>query len=179
MGYKSIDATLPRLVERIEAILTKYAGKKGLIHTHSFRINSYLHNGLLNGPHGSRILTHASGPGSREDATRQHYESPDPTILMSPSMTEGLDLKGDLGRVNIICKVPFGMLNPYNRMRMERDNKWYQLQAAVALVQASGRCVRSDDDYALTVILDADFGRFLSQNQDILPKWWVDSIEFK
>jgi ATP-dependent DNA helicase DinG len=179
MGYKSIEATLPRLAQRVEAILGKYADKKGLVHTNSFRINTYLQNALRSTPHRNRILTHSSGPGSREDAIRQHYESEGPTVLMSPSMTEGLDLKGDLGRVNLITKLPYALLNPYNRMRMERDPKWYQLQAAVALVQASGRCVRSEDDYALTVILDADFGRFLSQNQDILPKWWLDSIEFK
>jgi len=94
-------------------------------------------------------------------------------------MTEGLDLKDDLGRFNLIAKVPYPTLDPYNVARMERDPKWYQLQTALTLVQASGRCNRSEDDNALTVILDSDFGRFLSQNQDILPKWWMDSIEFK
>jgi len=94
-------------------------------------------------------------------------------------MTEGLDLKGDLSRIQIITKVPYPFLDPYNRTRMDRDPKWYQLQTALTLVQATGRSVRSEDDYALTVILDSDFQRFLSQNQDILPAWWLDSIEFR
>lgn len=179
MGAKNIDATLPRLAERTAAILTKFADKKGIIHTHSYKIGNYLQNALRSTPHGRRLLTHTGVSGSREKAISDHYELPDPTILLSPSMTEGLDLRGDYGRVNIITKVPYLFLDPYNRMRMERDNKWYQLQAALALVQASGRCNRSEDDYALTLILDSDFGRFLSQNQDILPKWWLDSIEFR
>ncbi len=124
-------------------------------------------------------MTHTNVGGSRERAISDHYESTEPTILASPSMTEGLDLKDDLSRIQIITKVPYPFLDPYNRVRMQRDPKWYQLQTALTLVQATGRSVRSVDDYALTVILDQDFGRFLSQNQDILPKWWLDSIEFR
>lgn len=179
MGAKNIENTLPRLAERTSAILTKYDSVKGIIHTHSYKINSYLGNALAKGPHGNRVITHGSLAGSREQAIEDHYERPDPTLLMSPSMTEGLDLKGDLSRVQIITKVPYPFLDPYNRARMDRDPKWYQLQTALALVQATGRSVRSADDHALTVILDGDFGRFLSQNQDILPKWWLDSIEFR
>ncbi len=179
MSSKNIEATLPRLAQRTEALLTKYADKKGIIHTHSYRINAYLEEALGAGVHGSRIVTHTNLTGSREQAISSHYESPGPTMLMSPSMTEGLDLKDDLSRLQIITKVPYPFLDPYNRTRMQRDPRWYQLQTALTLVQATGRSVRSAEDYALTVILDEDFGRFLTQNQDILPKWWLDSIEFR
>jgi Rad3-related DNA helicase len=39
--------------------------------------------------------------------------------------------------------------------------------------------VRSVDDWAITVILDSAFERFLIKNQDILPEWWKEAIEFK
>jgi Rad3-related DNA helicase len=39
----------------------------------------------------------------------------------SPSMTEGIDLKDDLSRFQIICKVPYPQRNPYIIERQLRD----------------------------------------------------------
>lgn len=94
-------------------------------------------------------------------------------------MTEGLDLRGELSRFQIVVKVPFPFLDDYTKARMELDPKWYQLQTAIPLVQMTGRSVRDKEDYAVTIILDADFQRFLSQNQDMLPDWWLSAIEFR
>jgi len=181
MGAKSIQETMPLMAQRVEAILRapRYAASKGIIHTHSYKINQFLHHALGQTEQGNRITTHSNGPGSREDAIAQHYKANYPSVLMSPSMSEGLDLKDDLSRIQLITKIPYPVLDPYNRARMDRDPKWYQLQTAIALMQMCGRSVRSSTDYATTVILDADFTRFLSANQDILPKWWTDSIEFR
>jgi ATP-dependent DNA helicase DinG len=179
MAYKDIEGTLPRMVERIERLLTKYNDRKGIIHTHTYRINTHLVEYLQQTEHRHRIVTHNSTPGSREVAIQKHMTSEAPTILMSPSMTEGLDLRDDLSRFQIIMKVPYPFLDAYNRARMERDPKWYQLQTALTLVQASGRSIRSAEDHAITIILDSGFERFLVQNQEILPEWWKEAIEFK
>jgi Rad3-related DNA helicase len=99
-----------------------------------------------------------------------------PTVLFSPSMTEGLDLKGDLSRFQIIVKVPFPPLNAYVKARMQRDPAWYQWLTALKLVQATGRSVRNATDKAHTWILDAGFRTFLRRAKDTLPRWWTDSI---
>lgn len=179
MSMKNIEATLPRAVQRTAKLLDKYHDKKAMIHTHTYRINSYFRDELMKTAHADRITTHAQLGGDREVAIQRHCDAIFPSVLMSPSMTEGLDLKGERARLQIITKIPYPFLDPYNRARMQRDPKWYQLQTALSLVQASGRCTRSEDDYSLTVILDQDFERFLSQNQDILPEWWLKSIEFR
>jgi Rad3-related DNA helicase len=179
MGFKDIEATLPRIAQRTEKLLDKYAEQKGIIHSHSYRINDYLQQYFLKTKHRHRIITHSSAVGEREKAIETHYRSEDSTILLSPSMTEGLDLKDDLSRFQVITKVPYPYLDPYTRARMERDDKWYQLKTALTLVQATGRSVRSREDWAVTVILDSAFERFLIQNQDILPDWWKAAIEFK
>jgi Rad3-related DNA helicase len=105
--------------------------------------------------------------------------SEDHSVLISPSMTEGLDLRDDLSRFQVICKVPYPFLDPYTRKRMEIDDKWYQLKTALTLVQATGRSVRSATDYANTYILDSAFEQFLLRNADILPNWWKDAIQFR
>jgi ATP-dependent DNA helicase DinG len=180
MSFKNIGTTTPILLRRIENLLgVNFAGKKGIIHTHTYKINEQLVNMLRRGAHGHRIITHDRNPESRERAILQHMTRPDDTVLLSPSMTEGLDLKDDLSRFQIICKVPFPYLDPYNKARMERSPDWYRLQTAITLMQATGRSIRSVDDYAITVILDSDFARFLADAGSILPDWWKSAIEVK
>lgn len=178
MSHKFIDATLPKMATMVEKILLHYAAKKGIVHTHSYRITKYLVDFLKSRGHGVRIITHDSTSGSRDAAVRRHLESPDPTVLFSPSMTEGLDLKEDLSRFQIITKVPYPFLDPYVKARLARDEAWYNWLTALTLVQASGRSVRTKTDKAHTFILDSAFEYFLTKNQHVLPKWWTDSIQF-
>lgn len=178
MSHKFIDATLPKMAEMVGKILTKYDTKKGIVHTHSYRITKYLVDYLNARGHGVRIITHTSEPGSRDAAVARHFESPVPTVLFSPSMTEGLDLKEDLSRFQVITKVPYPFLDPYVKARLQRDEAWYNWQTALTLVQATGRSVRSKTDRAHTFILDSAFEYFLTKNQSVLPTWWTDSIQF-
>ena len=121
-----------------------------------------------------------SNSNSKAQAILIHTQSDQPTVLLSPSMTEGLDLRGDLSRFQVVAKMPYASLaDPYVKTRMELDSDWYRLQTALTLVQALGRSVRSMDDYATSYIIDGDFAYFLKQADSILPDWWKDSIEAK
>ena len=179
MNFREAEASIPNIARRSELLLSKHEGHKGVIHSHSYRVNGYLEDYFSRTKHRNRIITHTNKPGAREEAIAKHIASEDPTILLSPSMTEGLDLKDDLSRLQIVTKIPFPALDAYTRFRMERDPAWYAWKTALALVQATGRSIRSRDDWAITVILDSAFERFLIQNQDILPEWWKAAIEFK
>jgi ATP-dependent DNA helicase DinG len=176
MSYKKIDATLPLMAAEIESLLTRYIAKKGIIHTNSYKVNKYICDYLRSTSHASRIITHDSSKGARECAVAEHLASKEATVLISPSMTEGLDLKEDLSRFQILCKVPYPALDPYTRARMERDGDWYQWQTCLKLVQATGRSIRSKTDRAHTYVLDADFSKFIQMNNRRLPKYWLDSI---
>jgi Rad3-related DNA helicase len=180
MSHSSIEETLPKLSKMVGRILAQYATKKGIVHTHSYRITKYLVDWLnSNAPEQRfRIITHDSTPGSRDAAVVQHFESPDPTVLFSPSMTEGLDLKEDLSRFQVLCKVPYPYLSPYIRARLDRDQEWYNWCTGLTMVQASGRSIRNKTDKAHTYILDSAFEYFLAKYGNKLPKWWTDAIQF-
>src|SRR5271166_219070 len=178
MSWASKAETLPKMIRFVERILTRYKDVKGMIHTNSYDINDALTQYLYTTQHASRIITHGRGPGSRDDAVVAHMMEKGPTVLVSPSMTEGLDLKEDLSRFQIIMKIPYPYLDPYTRTRMRRDEDWYQWMTALALIQASGRSNRSATDRANTFILDSAFEQFLNRNEKILPKWWTDAIVF-
>lgn len=181
MSYKHIDATLPKMAVAVYNLMKRYSKFKGIVHTNSYKVNRYITQYLAGTDMANRVITHSGDmKGGREMAQFEHITTrrDEPTVLFSPSMTEGLDLKEDLSRFQIICKVPYPALDPYVRARMDRDPDWYQWQTALKLVQATGRSVRSKTDKAHTHILDADFANFIRQNNRKLPKYWTNSIIF-
>ena len=171
MSAKLIDETLPKLAASIRVILDHHKGDKGIIHCKTYRIANYLKNNLKD----SRILTH--NPTNRDVILERHTRSKKNTVLLSPSMTEGVDLKDDVSRFQIICKVPYPYLgDKLVRKRMNRIKGWYELQTAKSIVQSAGRSVRSKTDHAVTYMLDSDFDRFIRKNGHFFSQDFRDCI---
>ena len=116
-----------------------------------------------------RILTHDSD--NRDRVLWKHENGKQPTVLLTPSMSEGVDLKGDKARFQILCKVPYPYLgDKLVKKRMNKWRWWYPLQTAKTVVQSVGRSIRSMDDHAVTYILDSDWERFYYRNKNMFPK---------
>ena len=131
----------------------------------NFRIAQYLNDNIKS----SRILIHDSL--NREEVLKFHKTSKNPTVLLSPSMTEGIDLADDAGRFQIMCKVPFPYLGDKVILkRMEKDKDWYDYQTVKTVVQAFGRSVRHEDDYAISYILDRDWQYFFKRTYNMFPE---------
>jgi Rad3-related DNA helicase len=177
MSRKAADETIPGLCTEIERIVADFGQCKGVVHTHSYSINERVFHHLA-AKYGNRIITHDRNPHNRERAIQLHSASNSASVLVSPSLTEGIDLKDDLARFQVVCKVPYPRLDPNTRERSAKDKSWYELQTAWALVQMIGRAVRSDTDSATTFVLDSNFERFVSRNERILPAWWRGAIQF-
>ena len=115
------------------------------------------------------MLTHNSK--DRDEVLKKHMSSKKDTVLISPSMTEGVDLKGDLSKFQIICKVPYPWLgDPIVKKRMYKFPDWYPLQTAMTIVQSVGRSIRNNKDTAVTYILDSDWERFYRKNKKIFSE---------
>ncbi len=171
MGSKYIDQTLPKIKTAVETILDEHKNEKGIIHCHTYKIANYLKRNIKS----RRILIHNSN--NRDEILRKHMKSDKPTVLLSPSMTEGVDLKGDLSKFQVICKVPYPYLgDPIVKKRMNKNKGWYGLQTAKSIVQSCGRSVRSSSDTAVTYILDSDWDRFYSRNRKIFPKDFIKCL---
>jgi Rad3-related DNA helicase len=171
MSAKVIDVTLPKLAKAVEEIMIHHKNEKGIIHCKTFKIANYIKSNISS----DRFIIHTSE--NRDEMLRMHIKSKKPTILLSPSMTEGVDLKDSSSRFQIICKVPYPYLG--DRLVKKRMNKfpgWYNLQTAKTIVQAAGRSVRSVDDYAVTYILDSDFERFISRNRSLFPDDFLNCL---
>jgi ATP-dependent DNA helicase DinG len=175
MNFRNKSETLPKVADALDKLLRSRPDRKGLIHTNSYEMNSILTRALIAAGHGSRIVTH--GPGGAESAIERHFLSSVPTVLCSPSMTEGLDLRDDLSRFQVIVKVPYPPFkDPYVTARRLLDKAWYPWQTAMRLIQATGRSIRSETDFAETYIVDSDFGEFRRINRALLPGWWLAAV---
>jgi Rad3-related DNA helicase len=106
-----------------------------------------------------------------------HQDTPEPTVLVSPSMTHGVDLKGDLGEFQIVMKAPFLPLNDERvKRKFENDKEWYTDAMLSTLIQMCGRCNRSEQDYSETYIIDGMILDVILRNKEKLPKYFLDSF---
>jgi len=175
LSYKNIDRNLPRIAEVIYKLInSQHKNEKGIIHCNSYKIANYITKKVR---HKNRFIVHDST--NRIEMYELHLGTTHPTILVSPSMTEGIDLYDDLSRFQIIVKTPFPYLGDnYITTKMARIPGWYELETAKTIIQASGRSVRNSDDYCMTYILDSDFTFFYKKNLNLFPQWYKDALMF-
>jgi ATP-dependent DNA helicase DinG len=164
MSSNNIDKTLPNLVNAIKNIINEHKNEKGIIHTHSVKVAEYIKNNIKSG---RLLLAHGS---NRDEILKEHTTSNKPTILLSPSMAEGVDLKDNLSRFQIICKIPFPYLgDKVVRKKMNKWKWWYDTQTIRTIIQSIGRSIRNESDYAVTYILDSDWERVYNKNKELFP----------
>lgn len=156
----------------------------GVIHTSNFKVAEWLKDQLRSfaDKEGITIIDHNPADDSEDevvgrDAAIARYielaEQGNRAILISPSCTEGLDLKHNLGRYSIVLKVPYGNLgDKWIKRRMELSKEWYARQALNQTLQAAGRVVRDPTDEGTTYILDESWLHLMRQTTKLIPQWW-------
>ena len=164
-----------KLVAKTDEILDRYQNDRGIIHTHNFAIADLLMN---KSRHRHRFL-YQKNFATKEDMLRKHSDSTN-TIIVAPALHEGLDLHGDLSRIQLICKVPWPNFidNKQLARRLELDRRYYIWLTALKLIQSSGRSVRSETDWAHTYVLDEGLVKFLRDAGSMIPGWFKDAVEY-
>jgi Rad3-related DNA helicase len=169
----------PRLFAEIGRILAQHRADKGLIHAASYaaarRLLAHLSE---HAPLEARRVIFVESSDAKARALEHHRVSPLPTVLLSPSLREGVDLPDDFLRFQIVTKMPFPDLgDPWTAARQTRDPRWYALETAKALVQAYGRSCRHAEDHGVTYVLDGQFARFVQRYRPLLPSWFREAAE--
>ena len=170
LNYHNLKRSLPKIIKQIEQICEFHKGDKGIIHTHNNTITSFLSTKLTD----ERFLAREPGVNN-EMIIEQHLANPAPTVLVSPSLSRGVDLKDELARFQIIVKAPY---LPTKDKRIEKlmkgDFNWYANKMLCSLIQSCGRGVRSHKDYCTTYILDGAIVESVVNNKHKLPKYFID-----
>jgi Rad3-related DNA helicase len=172
MSYKSKEETFKKYIPYIKKLLDKYKNKKGIIHTNSFELAKWI-EGAIKDP---RLIFHDSS--NKDEMLKLHKESPEPTVIVSPSMDTGVSFDNDDARFQIIAKVPYPSLGSQkNKLRQSNNPDWYSWKTVSGLIQMTGRPVRSNLDYADTIIIDGGFGDVIKHSSHFIPDWIQEAIK--
>jgi Rad3-related DNA helicase len=173
LNFKNIDTVLPYVIEQVRELCEQHKDQKGIIHTHSNKITQAVQNEFAME---SRFLYREDGV-TNEHILDLHNNSKDPTVLVSPSMSHGVDLKGDLAEFQIIIKAPFMPLGDIRVKKMfEMDKIWYSNKMLCGVIQSCGRGVRSKSDECVTYILDGAITDAIRRNRSKIPGYFLDRI---
>jgi Rad3-related DNA helicase len=174
MSFAAQDVSLPLVAADIRKLLASNP-EKGFVHA-PYAVAEKLRE-LLGGE--PRLMFH------NRDNKRAQYQAfrdsnpSDGKVLVASGLYEGVDLLEDMGRWQVIAKVPWPSLaEPAIAYRAEHDREWYSWEAIKVVQQAVGRICRSPTDFGKTIILDNSFKRLFDDNQELFPQWWIDSLSF-
>lgn len=177
----SNDESLDALVESVDTILANHPGERGLIHTVSYKLARII---AARSKYPDRILTHDTS--AQKNTALAIFRATPGAVLLSPSVTTGVDLPYDLCRFQVIAKLAFPDLGDpqiKKRMKLGPDGepdplaqRWYSWSAACELVQAYGRGVRAEDDACTTYLLDGNWKWFRHTVRDMLPRWFTEAF---
>jgi ATP-dependent DNA helicase DinG len=177
LNMKSLNSLMPDVVKQVENLMDHYQDYRGIIHGTTYNICNQIYT-LIRPDLRGRLLFARS---SREQAEclQRHMESKN-TMLLSPSMTEGVDLKNDLSRLQIMVKIPYPYLgDPLIQKRKEIYFGYYEMLTATTIMQAYGRSTRNEQDWCHTFVLDTSFTWFIKSNPKLFPQWFLDAIVWK
>ena len=172
MSFKNKEETFKNYVPFINKILNKYSDKKGLIHTNSFELASWISRDIKN----PRLVYHDSS--NKDEVLKAHFDTEHSSVIASPSMSTGVSLDDDFARFQIIAKVPYPSLaSQKNKLRQKMNPDWYSYRTISEICQMTGRIIRSNSDWGDTIIIDGSFTDLLKYSSHLFPKWFQESIK--
>ena len=178
LSYGSTEEDELEVIKTIDRILDEHSTERGLILTSSIpRCQKILRFLSPKNTRRIRICHSTNKDGKTQDEVISEHAS-DPTgVLLSSSLWEGVDLKDDLSRFQIIAKVPYpNYKEKRTKAKMDKFPLWYTSQTLTKLLQGFGRSIRSNDDWAKTYVLDTAVNNVFFKAQQMIPKAYYDVL---
>jgi ATP-dependent DNA helicase DinG len=170
-NYRDNGPAIAQTCRALEKILQLHPADRGLVHVSSY----HQAREVVQQCRSKRLITH--GNAREKDVRLEEMFARPGAVLVSPSSHEGLDLYGDRSRFQVIAKLPFALLGDKRvKRRIEIDPDWYTLHTAQKLIQACGRSIRSDNDYAVTYVLDKAFDSFYQRGSRFFPEYLLHAL---
>ncbi len=191
LKYDKFDLNIDKVLEKCLQICDElHPNEKGIIHTSTFKVQKLLMEELAR----RRVYTSLDfqnkpelWKGTKNIPRFLIYNTSDekelfidlmktenyPFVIIGPSLYEGIDLKDDFGRFNILIKVPYAGLDDYIREKMKRYPFWYKRNTLQKITQAIGRTNRSVNDYSKVYLLDNCFEMLIWE----LPDYIINRLQ--
>jgi Rad3-related DNA helicase len=160
-------------VDRHDQIIRARLKWKGIVHAGSYKRAKYL---VERSQFRDHMMLHTRR--NTAEVVQKFKGSFAPAVLVSPSVTTGWDFPGAECRYQIVSKIPFpNMMDPLVEARSKSDKRYAHYSAMTDIVQASGRGMRSAQDWCETFIIDDHFKDwFFRSNRDFAPLWFREAM---
>ncbi|MBU27209.1 MAG: helicase [Thaumarchaeota archaeon] len=178
LSYGSTEEDEVEVIKTIDRILDEHSSDRGLILTSSIpRCQKIIRYLSPKNTKRIRICHSKNKDGKTQDEVISEHAS-DPTgVLLSSSLWEGVDLKDDLSRFQIIAKVPYpNYKEKRTKAKMDKFPLWYTSQTLTKILQGFGRSIRSENDWAKTYVLDTAVNNVFFKAQQMIPKAYHDIL---
>ena len=166
------------VIKQIGKVMERHQDERGLILTSSKSRCDYIRRYLPREQRRRVQLAHSRNEdGSTIEDVLEAHEDTKNGVLLSSSLWQGIDLKDDLSRFQIIEKCPYLFLGDRRvMMKKTRDPDWYLYQTMMKLLQGFGRSVRNNQDHATTYVMDTSVQHLLASNRHTVPLAYHDVI---
>ncbi len=180
LSYSSSRDDELAVIKKIDEIMSQHGTERGLILTSSEKKCFDIKNNLSEKNRLRIRVCHSRNEnGMTQDEVLQEHSFDEDGVLLSSSLWEGVDLKDDLSRFQIIAKVPYPNLSEKRtKNKMQKFPLWYKSQTLTKLLQGFGRSIRSEEDWAVTYVLDSAASDLLLQSKSMIPKSYQDVLGF-
>lgn len=167
LSAKHLEENIDWAIEKTTELLTAHINQRGIIHTGSYELGERVWAKLPREIR-KRVLTYR-GSEEKDKIIRKLKKNPN-TVLMGPSLLEGLNLANDDSRFQIFLKVPYPHLGDrYVKAKLEDSQTWYNWKTSISVLQGVGRSIRTPSDWAVTYLLDGNFADLLKAAGDQFP----------
>lgn len=171
-SHNASEIDIPALAARIEDIYKDKGRKNTLVHTTysmMFKLLPYF-----------RIPVIWHDENNKQEAINRFIENGG--LMIGAGMSEGLDLKGDLCRVQIITTLQFpNIMDPWvaKRKALPDGDEWMIGEVMKVLRQQIGRGTRGENDYCENYVLDNRLSFVIqkARKMGMCPDHFFDSIE--
>lgn len=175
MTFAHRKESIPKIAKKIIDIAKQFPDQKGVVHC-TYDVAKQLK--VLLGE-GKRYLFHDSR--NKEEVLKYFMACGGNYILVASGMAEGIDLKDDLARFQIIVMLQFPSLVDDVMEWIAKNNpmlyKWFAIRN---LIQQTGRIVRGKDDYGITYFIGEELTKgFFNSTEHLWPGWFKKSMVWK
>lgn len=191
MTYDERDDNIRDMVKKIKAISEHHDGQKGIVHCRGYNyIKMFKHackkiDSDPNDDTEDRMFKWFNNNVTVQDRENreeslQHWIESDDQIFLSVNMSEGIDLKGDKCRWQVLMKTLYPNMSDKRvdyRVNQMNDWQWYNNKAVIQIEQAYGRAVRGPEDWAYFYVLDESAVNLIERSTNLFHDWFLEACD--
>jgi len=147
-------AVLNDIANIVKDIIIKHKGESGIILTPSFVLNEFIASELRKYKLDIKIIEQVRGQ-HLSVPLEAHKNTKQTSVLISPSLYEGVDLPNEQSQWQIFVKAPYASLADKRIKKIL--NKYpdiYKINTLFKIIQGFGRSTRHANDHSITYCLD-------------------------